>query len=38
MKDRNYKKYAIRNPKSNDQILSIDTWAKKTTLKLLSNI
>ena len=38
MKDRNYKKYAIRNPKSIDQILSIDTWAKKTTLKLLSNI
>ena len=28
MKDRNYKKYAIKNPLKVDQILKIDNWAK----------
>ena len=28
MKDRNYKKYAIKNPLKIDQILKIDNWAK----------
>ena len=33
LKDKNYKKYAIRNPKNINQILKIDNWAKITTLK-----
>ena len=33
MNDRNYKKYAIKIPKNIDQILTIDKWARETTLK-----
>jgi 1-deoxy-D-xylulose-5-phosphate reductoisomerase len=33
LKDKNYKKYAIRNPKNINQILTINDWAKKTTLE-----
>ena len=28
LKDRNYKKYAIKNPNNIKQILNIDSWAK----------
>ncbi len=35
LKDRYYKKYAIRRPKNISQILEINNWAKKTTLKKL---
>tara|TARA_B100000242_G_scaffold279816_1_gene238620 strand:- start:201 stop:908 length:708 start_codon:yes stop_codon:yes gene_type:complete len=35
MKDRNFKKYAIKNPKSIKQILEIDNWAKSTIKKKL---
>ena len=35
LNDRNYKKYAIRNPKNISQINIIDKWAKKTTMKKL---
>ena len=33
LKDKNYKKYAIRSPKNINQITTISNWAKKTTLK-----
>ena len=33
LNDRNYKKYAIRRPKNIKQILTIDNWARKLTLK-----
>ena len=36
MNDRNYKKYAIKIPKNIDQILTIDKWARETTLKKLN--
>ena len=32
LKDKNYKKYAIRRPKNINQILTINNWAIKTTL------
>ena len=38
LRDRNYKKYAIRNPKNINQINDIDLWAKKKTLeKIVTN-
>ena len=33
LSDRNYRKYAIRKPKNINQILTINNWAKLTTLK-----
>ena len=33
LKDKNFKKYAIRSPKNINQITTISNWAKKTTLK-----
>jgi len=33
LRDRNYRKYAIRNPKDLKQIIKISSWAKQTTLK-----
>ena len=33
MKDRNYKKYAIKNPKNIKQILNIDNWARSIIRK-----
>jgi 1-deoxy-D-xylulose-5-phosphate reductoisomerase len=33
LKDKNYRNYAIRNPKNINQIYTINNWAKKTTLK-----
>ena len=35
MKDRNFKKYAIKNPKNIKQILKIDDWAKSAIRKKL---
>ena len=32
LSDRNYRKYAIRKPKNISQILTINNWAKQTTL------
>ena len=32
LRDRNYRKYAIKKPKTINQILDIDTWAKKKIL------
>ena len=36
LKDRNYKKYAIRRPKNINQIYEIDNWARKSTIKKIS--
>ena len=36
LKDKNYTKYAIRKPKSINQILTINNWAKKTTLEKIN--
>ena len=33
LNDKNYKKYAIRRPKNINQILTINNWARKTTLR-----
>ena len=38
LNDRNYKKYAIRTPKSINQIRIIDDWARSFTLKLLEKL
>lgn len=38
LSDRNYKKYAIRNPINLNQITIIDSWARKTTLEKISKI
>jgi 1-deoxy-D-xylulose-5-phosphate reductoisomerase len=35
LNDRNYKKYAIRNPKNINQINAIDNWARDITMKKL---
>ena len=35
MRDRNYKKYAIKNPKNIKDILKIDNWAKSVIKKKL---
>jgi len=33
LRDRNYKKYAIRKPKSVKEIIKIDEWARKNTIE-----
>ena len=38
LKDRNYKKYAIKVPKNINQILLIDKWSRDITNKLLKNV
>ncbi len=38
LNDRNYKKYAIKEPKDINQVLQIDQWARNTVLKKLKNI
>ena len=38
LNDRNYKKYAIKEPKNINQILLIDKWSRDTTYKLLKNV
>ena len=35
LRDRNYKKYAIRKPKNINQIYEIDLWARKQTVKYI---
>ena len=37
LNDRNYKKYAVKKPKTINQILDIDFWAKNKILNKLSN-
>ena len=36
MNDRNYRKFAIKNPKNINQIKEIDLWARKTVLRKLN--
>ena len=36
MRDRNYIKYAVKDPKSLNDILNIDLWARNKTFKMLS--
>ena len=38
LRDRNYKKYAIKEPKNINQILLIDKWSRDTTYRLLKNV
>ena len=38
LNDRNYKKYAIRKPQNINQIIEIDQWARKQTMKKLKII
>ena len=35
MNDRNYKKYAIKEPKNIKKILAIDKWSREVTFKKL---
>ena len=37
LRDRNYKKYAIKNPTNINQIYKIDSWTKKLLLKKINN-
>lgn len=37
LKDRNYRKYAVKKPKTINQILNIDFWAKNKILNKISN-
>jgi|TARA_B110000438_G_scaffold297218_1_gene343248 1-deoxy-D-xylulose-5-phosphate reductoisomerase len=37
LKDKNYKKYAIYNPSNLKNIFMIDSWSRKTTLKIIAN-
>ena len=37
LKDRNYRKYAIRKPKNINQINEIDHWGRKKTFELIKN-
>ena len=36
LKDKNYKKYAIHRAKKLNEIFKIDSWARKTTIKILA--
>ena len=36
LKDKNFKKYAIKKPKKIDQIYQIDHWARSLTMKKLN--
>ena len=38
LRDRNYKKYAIKNAKTINQILAIDNWARQKALKRKFNV
>tara|TARA_B100000035_G_scaffold297074_1_gene289538 strand:+ start:3530 stop:4705 length:1176 start_codon:yes stop_codon:yes gene_type:complete len=38
LNDRNYKKYAIRRPQNINQIIEIDLWSRKQTMKKLIRI
>ena len=37
LNDRNYRKYAIKNPKNIYQIKKIDSWARNLTMKKLNH-
>ena len=36
LNDRNYKKYAIKEPKNIDQIFQVDKWSRNTVYKILN--
>jgi hypothetical protein len=36
LRDRNYKKYAIRKPKDLKQIIKINSWAKLKTIEKIN--
>ena len=36
LKDRNYRKYAIKEPKNVSEIFQIDQWSRNTTYKKLN--
>ena len=36
LNDRNYKKYAIKEPKNIDQIFQVDNWSRKTIYKKIN--
>ena len=38
LRDRNYKKYAIKNPKNINQIYEIDLWARRLTMKKIKSL
>ena len=38
LRHRNYKKYAIQNPKNINHIKKIDSWAREVTLKEIKNV
>ena len=38
LRDRNYKKYAIKEPKNISQIFQIDRWSRDTTYKLIRKL
>ena len=38
LNDRNYKKYAIKEPKNVNQVFQIDKWSRDTTYKKIKNI
>ena len=38
LRHRNYKKYAIQNPKNINHIKKIDSWAREVTLKKIKNV
>ena len=38
LRDRNYRKYAIKKPKTLNQILAIDNWARKKVLKNILHV
>ena len=37
LRDRNYRKYAIRTPKDLKQINTINSWAKNKTIEMIEN-
>ena len=36
LKDRNYKKYAIRRPKNINEIIEIDRWTRNKTMEKIT--
>ena len=38
LRDRNYKKYAIRKAETLNQITAIDYWARKTIISKIANV
>ena len=38
LKDRNYKKYAIRKPININQIIKVDSWARYETMRMIKSL